>query len=114
MTEDGWNTNEGAMDKRCMHCWEELNEKKGRVVTFDNGDVMCCGKSTGKKRTPEQIEHMETHRRSGFHIMKEVDLQVAKDKDEAEHHEQTAKDKAEHNSEASVQAEIGGEAESLV
>jgi ABC-type Zn2+ transport system substrate-binding protein/surface adhesin len=77
-------------------------------VTFDNGDVTQCKKLTGKKQTPDGIEHRKTHRRSGRHIVKEVDVHVAKDKDKAEHLKQRAKDPVEHNLEAWLQPEISG------
>jgi hypothetical protein len=48
LKEDGFKQ-KSALVGRCKHYWEEMNEGKRRLVTYDEGSVFFDGKATQMK-----------------------------------------------------------------
>jgi hypothetical protein len=74
LTEDGI-TQRSAPVTRCKHYWEEMNEGKGRLVTYDDGSVLFDGKATKMKRTTKQMT-LRKKRGAGRHITFESEMPI--------------------------------------
>jgi hypothetical protein len=86
MAEDDFNMHR-CIAARCAHYWEECNEKNGKLLTYDNGEVTYRGKPTDQTRTPEEILRRKTHRGDTRHTTVENDLR--RKEAESRHHPST-------------------------